>query len=733
MGDADDDIDNTFRHLCLKGKLQSLLGDKARTEAVRDAVVRNGAIVVRAYNFIKLYLLQLYESATGEDGDGKKKETLAFDAAAVVAAWPTDLKHGFMADVYTVVSASDRVGGRQAAVTEQRTRMPSAYDSFVAEGVLSADAPSITNLTYVKTYSAIEMATAYSNNIVFHYAGYIGRVCLKLFRKRMLELLPHAKWEEVPAGERRRMELGFKRIKAAFMNGTVPDVDVDLAFLYHEYVGVVGPRRPPGNGAWYIGHRMSREPLLYLAHMVKMNRLLEAADCKLLGPLCLRRDLIPKYARFDTCALIDVLVGTSDDMPDIAARLRFTHVDGHGEQTWDLKPKATKMDLKQTPAKALDPVRFPEAVLEDPELTGKFKTALWKTLTHLGWDCCRTPTEYKGLVFNGMIDTDGYAISAHYVERDAWGKSSFAKPKAPKKTAEEKKAEKAAEFEDLRTMPQADRRPLLNGKRFQLLFCDPGKDDILYIGDGSRRPNRKGKALAIRYTKSQRRAETGLKRRTEQRARRLRREIPEKFAPTFERYIDAERSLIETPSNTCFLGRFKAYLAARRVAETCLVPFNLELGWRADRYNAYTRRKSSEAKFWARVDKTFPLLPGRERIIIFGDWGRRPNLRGSAPTPGIGIRRGCPFRTLTSGEARTSGTCNCCGQWGPMATPFTVQRVKGGEVRNFGVHNLLRCPNEQCASRLWQRNANGMLNIRINALHALQHGCDHPRFRLQAI
>ena len=51
-----------------------------------------------------------------------------------------------------------------------------------------------------------------------------------------------------------------------------------------------------------------------------------------------------------------------------------------------------------------------------------------------------------------------------------------------------------------------------------------------------------------------------------------------------------------------------------------------------------------------------------EVVLLHGDWGRNPNLRGSAPTPGIGLRRKIHkrFQSITTPEHFTSQTCPCC-------------------------------------------------------------------------
>ena len=94
-------------------------------------------------------------------------------------------------------------------------------------------------------------------------------------------------------------------------------------------------------------------------------------------------------------------------------------------------------------------------------------------------------------------------------------------------------------------------------------------------------------------------------------------------------------------------------------------------------------------------------------VIGWGNWGKNPNvIKGCCPTPGIGIRRRmeCYFRTVTICEHLTSQTCPCCN------TEKTLEKVKR-KKSDYEIHHLLRCKNDDCKSRLWNRNVVGSINI----------------------
>jgi hypothetical protein len=75
----------------------------------------------------------------------------------------------------------------------------------------------------------------------------------------------------------------------------------------------------------------------------------------------------------------------------------------------------------------------------------------------------------------------------------------------------------------------------------------------------------------------------------------------------------------------------------------------------------------------------------------YGNWGRNPNLKNNAPTPGIGLRRRIHnhIPTFTVNEAYTSKTCPCCNSLIKNYKNFMSEKK----------HNLLRCQNGMCSCR----------------------------------
>jgi hypothetical protein len=323
-----------------------------------------------------------------------------------------------------------------------------------------------------------------------------------------------------------------------------------------------------------------------------------------------------------------------------------------------------------------------------------------------------------------MLSTNGYAVSVSYIDVDAWGEGRM-KRKGVKRR---KKKSTDDEFPNTLKMEKAERARLLDEKAIKLLFVDPGKDNIVSIGDGSRQETGKKKAHWVRYTNMQRRVESTSKRSRNELQEQLRRPIPRRFHDKHGNctYRSLQETLIDTDSRSCLAAKFEGYLRQRDVVNGALVHFYCLKRFRRASYRAFWGVRSSEMRFWDHVLKTFS-DGSRKLVLVWGDWGRCPNLRNNAPTPGIGFRRGCPFESVTQREAWTSSTCFCCSSR-RMENFLSRPRVRKGRAVELGVHGLLRCPNAACEHRYWQRDVAGFMNIRKNAMHCLQHNSIHPSF-----
>ena len=230
--------------------------------------------------------------------------------------------------------------------------------------------------------------------------------------------------------------------------------------------------------------------------------------------------------------------------------------------------------------------------------------------------------------------------------------------------------------------------------------------------------------------------------------------------PSVATYETAVLSAVS--SRTCDVGEFDEYVRRQEAMSQAGRACYERPVFRNQRFEAYTLRRSSEDKFIGRLREAFsppslaasaePPAPAtrlkrdrrhawmaeqaaqgvaaleyineslevnscRELVLVYGNWGRNPNLKGTKPTPGIGLRRVLDrcFRTLTLWEAYTSQVCPCCHRWG-----LVYARLTGAERDSAEKHHLLRC--EIGCGRLWNRDSAATMNQLVKGVSPLQ-GC----------
>jgi hypothetical protein len=307
---------------------------------------------------------------------------------------------------------------------------------------------------------------------------------------------------------------------------------------------------------------------------------------------------------------------------------------------------------------------------------------------------------------------------------------------------QEKKSFKPRKVKKKKTNKEKDMDEFGHEVQADTLFlgCDPGKGDLVAMTDGIH---------TFKYTKGQRAKDTKRKK-YERRSQNLRATliIPGEFQsqkatlhdyypmikdPTLLQY--EERILSNSSSKSCTLNEFLKYVKAKLFMEENVTNLYATPRFRNDRYTRHTLIQSSEDNMLNRLSKfviTRYAQPKRYSThdviieqnvnlrnpkhvnIFYGDWGRNPNLKNQAPTPGIGLRRKIDkkFNTITVSEHYTSKTCPCCKQR-TLENPILEGPTRSAKKK----HCLLSCTN---CNRWWNRNWAGSYNILLKGLLQIQ-------------
>ena len=725
-------------HRVVKMRLKHLLSDQMSVERIQEAVERMHGIVARALVFGKLLFLADLDRLKAANGGVVDASV----ASRLTAAFPIDA--GQMEEWMDVVSS--RLEGRAGrpyapAKMEGMRRLHAFYDDAAGRGLLPAIKLACTNLSSPKGHAAAQLAVNYRTNVHCHFDKYVRR----WVRNRITAVVraehgvdPDA--VAIPNPLRRALNADIRAVCNDLLQSSSP---LSCREALHPWVEqhrpMLMPPTPGGATQHWRFISQKEHPERWLPYMVAINQLLEGeASAKLLSPLPQRTSFIPAHIRLDTFGLIDLLVADGDGTTLLKAELEELDMPASSTGTVKYNLPGLMRPLKngetsQHASKAMLYVDL--AKLVSPALVGRvrqepirqgaaFRTAVWRCLTKLGSaNDKHARLTFAELVFNNVIDTDGVSVSVHYVSPSLYGNTRFNGGFKAIKTCQRSQVamEKAKGATYVTALSAPERAALLERRSGRLLSCDPGKGVLAAVTDGS--------GQVVTYTAAQRRVESGAK----EHARELRRllDVRALLSPGRQTAGELQRLIGMVPdqpdvtrasSKSCVQPNYEHYLRTRAAVSAELTSFFRRPLFRTQRYDAYVGRRASVDRFASRIKSAF----GAVSAILYGDWGRTPNLKHQPPSPGVGLRRSlCShFKVLLVHEAYTSSVCPRC-----HSHNLTKPRLDG---RGAEVHHLLKCPNDRCSCRWWNRDVLGALNILECGEHALRTGQWHPVFAAAA-
>jgi hypothetical protein len=295
----------------------------------------------------------------------------------------------------------------------------------------------------------------------------------------------------------------------------------------------------------------------------------------------------------------------------------------------------------------------------------------------------------KDYTFHHQIRTDGVRVSITLRRSDRKAGKQFTKKTEQKALKELIKEQYIDELSD----EEKDRL-----RKKGVLSGDPGMEDLLYFVNGTFKES--GKAVHYRYSSNQRRSQTKQKK-------------YQAIRQTLKNAAGVDESVLSNfTKKTSFFQGFKDYLSHKLPLSYNLKDFYETPIWRKLKWNAVINRKRSESKM---VNKLQEVLGShKDNIIVIGNWSNNGHhMKGKEPTKGKGLRktlRDAGFEVFLAKEQYSSCTCHCChGETEKFRYRKSENPKHKGEMKK--VHGLLRCKSQNECKSLWNRDANGALNI----------------------
>jgi hypothetical protein len=498
---------------------------------------------------------------------------------------------------------------------------------------------------------------------------------------------------------------------------------------------------------------MKTRPSVYLQRMVWTNLqfenpmlvLVNPSTRRLLSPIPLMSNMIPCHIRLETSGLAQLLMNKE------RIKAFVNEYELQYSQKLNINSKSDLLASYSKITGIQNPSEFEQAT---------YATRFWKHICNFknfGTILEQYRKNNKSTwVFDNAIVTDGVSVSFQITRKEDFRR----KIKVAKiKDENEEVVKKSAKKEEF---PNIDDAEFWEGKdEYKKLSNDPGKKDIACISDGVK---------TLCYTKGKRNHDTFANARLHASNKIRKKEtIPGTYVFKNE---DGENVNVENPTlhdfesqymsedskKSCKSETFGNYWRKKKELIILMIcrkagkgklqepimnnPYNKKY-FRQAKFLVYCKTKSSEHKFFNKVTKTFgkptigkkipkwmkpcpqieildkikmnALKKTKNLIIGWGNWGATTNLKNNAPSPGIGFKRRASkfFNIATTPEPFTSQTCPCC----------QTRTLEHPEVGNDHIekHHLLRCTNEKCQSRFWNRNVVGSFNILLNVFEAYKH------------
>jgi len=657
------------------------------TSTIKEAVTLVHNIVANASILLRAYYLDWFQNNHPLKDD---KEALTFEHYHVSMA--CNIVQGVIVPPVRGTGQDEKIKTfQQMLETYKNLYNRSAFGNKAIDHDLS--------LSHILSYSMDNLLTAYVNNIQMHFPKY---------PKRFIRCDMLSKGSDLQTA---------KQIAAAYTSTYLYDqpfeleekiiqrYNLDLDTYKFLFPSKMTEKKLPR--CWDL----KVHPWVYLPKMVMINQALETdfsnvkpKHRKLLNPLPFHSSFVPMHIRLDTSGLSQLLM-SKERIDDF----KFLYKAEHGVEL-NMKTKANMLSSFER--------LFGRAPSSNRE-AGQYATELWSFLTNLR--NCRQWKELDSVVrkndpnkvkwvFDNAVVTDGVSISFQVIDDSLFGRKVLTGRKKSKNPQTEDDVE-----------PKIQK--LHGDQEKKKLGADPGKHDLVAITDGF---------MTIRYTKGQRDTDTYKRKRTKETLRKKRKNGLEEYET---------QVMNRFQKNSCHPETFKRYVTCRKQIETTASKCYSHPMLREFKFLVHTKVKSSEHRFMDRVFKTFKdpnnKLEGRcgseamrinaskqvtryqDIVIGWGNWGKTPNALkcGIGPTPGIGLRRSFEtlYQTKTIDEHLTSQTCPCCKG---------VKCLKKTTIGQHSIekHHLLRCTNDSCLSRWWNRNVVGAFNILSRFLEATLPG-----------
>jgi len=363
---------------------------------LEDAIVRTNKITSLTYDFLKLYIIYNHENNIELP----------------------NITKDFIRDCHRVI-CKKTLRGRVSK--KNNDYLLTFYNEHFLPLISNFKQPDKSNLTQILKYESEKMVICYENAIKTNYFNFLFRYINCIFMEKNNELINSITDKILKDNYIKNLKLELKAVKNDILSNTL-----NSEIKYHSWINNCYNRIIPNfndiqNESYY--YDIQCNTMKYLKYLLNMNDELEIIGKKMFHAIPLRKNLVPRYIKFDTVSIIDL-----------------SHIKDKNHYNNNIE---------------------------------KYQDFLWNEYFKMD----KNTKDKQKYCFNYCIETDGVGLSLNFKRIDLTGKTRYNSSKKKIKNKDE-------EFEYLENYTQYELNKL--NEEYNVVYCDPGKCRLLYMMDNNK-------------------------------------------------------------------------------------------------------------------------------------------------------------------------------------------------------------------------------------------------------
>lgn len=597
------------KYRTIKCAIKSIIKKENYTLILFDAVCRTHKLVIQCYQFLRLWILDIYN---------KNKNISEITEDTIKMAFKT--------------LATKSVGGPKPQ--GDNAKLLDEFNQFYETNYQDVNYQKISslNLSQILGYMTTDMLTNIENNIKLNFISYVKRFVNSSFKKEHNEIIEKAEKNKYIIKKELKAEL--YKVKEDLINNTLKSDEKYHGWIKKHKINIF----PTEYKDTYL-FDIQNNPQKYLKGMIYMCQELEKNETKMFQFFPLRNQSVPKYISIDSKSLVELFIEKDKNE-------YLSNIETYKNELWSKIFKLDNKIFRQTNYKfdyriSTDCMAVSIQLLNKKYIDqeNKKKENMKNKKAELKEDCKDMSKEEKE-EYKKKLEIDKKEKEENkkleLKQKKNKEKEDFKKlPKEEKKKIiEDKKKNKIIKQSEFPYLEDLYDEQIEEMKTQNKIYLDPGKRSLFYMMDDN--------GSYLNYTNKK--YMKGIKRLEYQ-------NLLSDYKKSL-RIDTMENELSSYNSKSCNFEKFKNFIKKKNELLGDLIHRYKDEKFRRYKWYAYINKKRTEDNLINEIKKKF----NDTKIIVFGDWGIGKQMKNFISTPNLGLKRKLNehFKVYSIDEFRTS-------------------------------------------------------------------------------